>query len=82
MRHLQEVLRVLDHALHLEGRAMAFTPETKLLGSLPEFDSMGILAVITGLENQFGITLEDDQLSGESFSTVGRLCELVNQQLD
>lgn len=75
------ILRVLDEALNLQGRALAFTPDTALLGALPELDSMAVLALITGLENHFGIAFSDEDLNGSVFATVGSLNELVEQAL-
>lgn len=76
-----QVLRVLDDALHLQGRALHFERSTALLGSLPELDSMAVLALITGLENHFGVTFCDDDLHGAVFATVGQLSDLVEQTL-
>jgi acyl carrier protein len=42
----------------------ASTLDSRLLGALPEFDSMAVVAVVTMLEDQFGITVADDELSG------------------
>ena len=75
------VLRVLDDALNLKGRALAFDRSTPLLGALPELDSMAVLALITGLENHFGIAFQDDQLDGAAFATVGSVTALVEQAL-
>jgi hypothetical protein len=75
------VLRVLDDALSLQGRALAFHRGTLLLGALPELDSMAVLALISGLETQFGIAFQDDQLDGAAFATVGSLSALVEQAL-
>jgi acyl carrier protein len=75
------VLRVLDDALNLQGRALTFDRSTPLLGALPELDSMAVLALISGLENQFGIAFQDDQLDGAAFATVGSLTALVEQAL-
>lgn len=77
----EQVLRVLDDALHLQGRALQFDRSTALLGSLPEFDSMAVLALITGLENHFGMVFCDDDLQGSMFATVGQLSDLVEQTL-
>jgi acyl carrier protein len=81
MNVTDSVLRVLDDALNLQGRALAFDLNTPLLGALPELDSMAVLALITGLENQFGIGFQDDQLDGAAFATVGSLTALVEQAL-
>ena len=81
MNLTEQVLHVLDGALRLQGRAAGFTRETALLGALPELDSMAVLALLTGLENHFGITFSDDDLSGSVFATVGSLSDLVGLAL-
>jgi acyl carrier protein len=77
----EEVLRVLDEALSLSGRAMAYRAQTPLLGSVPELDSMAVVTVITGLEDRFGIVVEDDDIDGDTFATVGSLVAFINSKL-
>lgn len=74
---MQEVLRLLDETLSLGGRAASFKPDTALLGSVPELDSMAVVSVITGLEDRFGIVIDDDDIDGDTFATVGSLVEFV-----
>ena len=81
MNLTEQVLHVLDGALSLQGRTTGFTRDTPLLGDLPELDSMAVLALLTGLENHFGITFSDDDLDGAVFATVGSLSDLVEQVL-
>lgn len=81
MHRQQDVLRILDHALQLQGRALGFAPDTPLLGALPEFDSMAVLALISGLEQHYGITFSDEALTGASFANVASLCQLVDHAL-
>lgn len=81
MNLTEQVLHVLDNALHLQGSAASFTRETPLLGALPELDSMAVLALLTGLENHFGVTFSDDDVNGSVFATVGSLSDLVEQAL-
>lgn len=81
MTVLNEVLQILDNALQLNGRSSRFDRSTPLLGELPELDSMGVLAVISGLESHFGVSFHDEQLSGQRFSSVGALCDLVEESL-
>ena len=45
-------------------------------------DSIQMLALITGLESQFNIVLEDDDLDLENLSTVNRIAEFVNEKLN
>jgi acyl carrier protein len=77
-----QVLQVLDQALGLQGRSTTFTQQTPLLGALPELDSMAVLALITGLENHFGLAFADEDLNSSVFATVGSLSELVQSTLD
>lgn len=78
MKVMPDVLRVLDDVLGLQGRSATFGPETPLLGAIPELDSMGVVSLITRLEEQFGITVDDDDIDGETFATVGSLVAFVD----
>jgi acyl carrier protein len=73
----QEVLYLLDNILSLKGRALSFGLEMPLLGSIPELDSMAVVAVITAIEERFGIAISDDEIDGSVFATVGSLTEFV-----
>ena len=77
----REVIRVLDEALSLKGRSASFTRDTHLLGAVPEFDSMAVVALITSLEDQFGIVVVDDEIDGAVFVTVGTLADFVAGKL-
>jgi acyl carrier protein len=73
----QEVTRVLDEVLSLNGRSAAFNRETPLLGAIPELDSMAVVSLITGLEDHFGFSIDDDDIDGSTFETVGTLIDFV-----
>ena len=76
-----EVLRTLDEVLSLGGRAMRFDAATSLLGAIPELDSMAVVTLITGLEDRFGIVVDDDDIDGETFATVGSLIDFVGSKV-
>lgn len=76
-----EVLRVLDEVLSLRGRVLGFTRDTHLLGAIPELDSMAVVTLITTLEEQLGIVVEDDEIDGDVFATVGALVDFVAGKL-
>jgi acyl carrier protein len=78
---LEDVRRVLGDTLQLGARTNAFNTSTPLLGSLPELDSMAVVAVITAIEEHFGFTVHDDEISAETFQTLGSLVEFVEQKL-
>jgi acyl carrier protein len=77
----QEVLRVLDEVLSLGGRATKFDAATPLLGAIPELDSMAVVTLITTLEERFGIMVDDDEMGGDTFATVGSLSDFVTGKL-
>lgn len=78
---LKEVNRALDDVLSLMGRAAGFTRETHLLGSIPELDSMAVVTLITTLEERFGIVVDDDEVDGATFATVGSLVDFLSAKL-
>jgi acyl carrier protein len=77
----EDVLRVLDEALSLGGRAAAFTRATPLLGAIPELDSMAVVTLITSLEEQLGLVVDDDDIDGDTFASVGSLVDFVSAKL-
>lgn len=78
MSVFETVLKVLDSELNLRGKALAFTADTKLRGSLPQLDSMAIVSVVAALEEQLGFEFPEDQLDGAIFETVGTLVACVS----
>jgi acyl carrier protein len=78
---LDEVKRVLRDALQLGRRADALTSQSQLLGTIPELDSMAVVTVITAVEERFGFTVADDDISAETFATLGSLADFVNEKL-
>lgn len=77
----KEVLRVLDDVLSLQGRSASFTPSTHLLGALPELDSMAVVSIITALEDRLGVTVDDGDIDGATFESVGSLVRFVTERL-
>jgi acyl carrier protein len=77
----KEVLSLLDEILSLNGRSAEFSSNTPLLGAIPELDSMAVVALITGFEDRFGFTVDDDEIEGSTFATVGSLVEFVDGKL-
>jgi acyl carrier protein len=72
---------VLTRTLGIEDRADQLSPATPLLDSMPEFDSMAVLNVILALEEHFGVTIDDDEVTGELFETLGTLAAFVERKL-
>jgi acyl carrier protein len=81
MSAIEDVKQVLADVLQLGDRAQRFQASTPLLGSVAELDSMAVVSVITGIEQHFGITVHDDEISASTFETVGTLAEFVERKL-
>jgi acyl carrier protein len=77
----KEILAIIDEVLSLGGRTAEFNLKTPLLGAIPELDSMAVVGVINMLEERFGFIVEDDEIDGSSFETVGSLVSFVDGKL-
>ena len=42
---------------------------------------MAVVSVITALENRLGITVDDDDITGETFETLGNLTAFVESKI-
>ncbi|MDP3652853.1 MAG: phosphopantetheine-binding protein [Rhodoferax sp.] len=81
MNTSQEVLRILDEVLSLKGRSLSFQRNTPLLGAIPELDSMAVISLIGAFEEQFGLVIDDDDIDGATFATIGSLSDFVSSKL-
>ena len=77
----QQVVQVLASVLNLGARANQLKRESPLLGALAELDSISVVATLTALEERFGITIEDDDIDGQTFATLGNLVAFVDSKL-
>ena len=80
METLPRIKKILRDTLNLGDRAEKLTSDSPLLGGLAEFDSMAVVSVVTMIEDEYGITIDDDDLSADVFATVGTLAEFVLQK--
>jgi acyl carrier protein len=81
METLEKVRSILRDTLSLGDRASQLTLESLLLGGLAEFDSMAVVSVVTMLEDELGIAVNDDELSADVFASVGSLVTFVDAKL-
>lgn len=78
---LEGVKGLLKSALQLGDRANRLTADSALLGAIPELDSMAVVTVITLMEEQYDIQVDDDDISAETFATVGTLARFLAGKL-
>lgn len=71
---------LLADVLGLPARQVeAFAADTTLFGALPEFDSMAVAHLLTALEEELHVVIEDDDVEAEDFATFGSLLSLAER---
>lgn len=79
---VDELILIISEVLQLSDRTRRhMTAETRLLGAVPEFDSMAVVSIITALEEHYGFAIDDDEIEASTFETVGSLVNFVNGKL-
>jgi acyl carrier protein len=81
MSTLTEVRDLLARCLQLGPRGLALDAHSPLIGAIPEFDSMAVVNVLTAIEEHFGISVADDEISASTFETLGTLSTFVDEKL-
>ena len=56
-----------------ETQVAGFHAQTGLFGHLPELDSMAVATLLTAMEDNLGIVIEDDDVDAEMLETYGAL---------
>lgn len=65
--------------LRFPGGASDLTGDLPLLDR-EILDSMGILQVVTFLEDEYGIEIDDEELVAENFATIDHIARLVDSK--
>ena len=81
MNTFEQVKKILIEVLNLGEQGQALTADSNLLGALAELDSMAVVSVIAKLEDYFGFSIEDDEISAQVFETLGSLNAFVESKL-
>ena len=61
------------------ARVASFDSSTELFGALPEFDSLAVANLLTGIEESFAVVIEDDQVEAEDFASFGTLLAFIDR---
>ena len=77
----QEVIKTLRSVLSLDPQRYPLEGGSALLGSISELDSMAVVSILTALEDRFGIVVDDDEVDGRTFASVGSLTRFVQDKL-
>ena len=77
----KDIKRVLRDTLVLGDEVDSLEAKSPLLGAIPELDSVGVVSVLTALEDEFDIVVEDDEISAAVFKTLGTLTAFLQEKL-
>lgn len=77
----KSVLTLIDEVLNLGGKIAGLKPSSPLLGAVPGLDSMAVVNLIERIETQFGIELDDEEIDGSTFATVGSLTDFIKSKV-
>jgi acyl carrier protein len=71
------IRRFIGDNLIVDGRVLA-DDESLIGGNL--IDSMGVVDIVTFLEEQFGITVEDDEVDPDNFDSIDRIVAFLESK--
>ena len=73
---------LLADVLGIDAKRVAtFDEQTELFGALPEFDSMAVASLLTGLEERLAVLIEDDDVDAEDFATFETLLAFARRKV-
>lgn len=75
---LDEVKTLVAETLGIEDRLDSMDASTRLLGAMPEFDSMTVVVLATEIENKFGFEIDGADFTADVFETLGSLAAFVD----
>lgn len=81
MNHTTKIKKILADVLGLNERISTITTDTLLLGNIPELDSVAVVSVILALEKNFSISINDDEISAQTFQTLDTLINFVENKI-
>ena len=78
---LDEVKSLIGETLGIEDRRLDSMDEsTRLLGSIPELDSLAVAELLTAIEARFSFEMDNADITADLFETVGTLVEYVKRK--
>ncbi|MBB1075839.1 acyl carrier protein [Rhodoferax sp. 4810] len=72
---------LLRSALQLGSRADRLTPDSAIAGALPEFNSLTVVGLIAGLEEQLGCEVSDEEITEDIFRTLGSFAQFIETKM-
>ena len=77
---LDRVLRLLRDRLGVGDDGQPLGEDSGLLGHGIGLDSVEVLQLVAHIEEEFGLTIDDEDLDAEHFRTVGTVISFVQER--
>jgi acyl carrier protein len=77
---LDEVKSLIGKILGIADRLDSMDASTRLLGSLPELDSLAVAELLTAIEDRFSFEMDYADLTTDMLETVGTLVAYVKKK--
>jgi acyl carrier protein len=74
---LDDVKILVAEILGIPDRLGSMDASTRLLGELPELDSLAVAELIAAMETRFGLSIDAADLTADVFDTLGTLAAFV-----
>lgn len=75
MESLELAKQILIANLQLENADLR--EDTPIAGGFPQFNSLSMAGIVAAIEDELGCDVDDEEISGEIFETVGTLAEFI-----
>lgn len=76
------VKKVIAERLKLNVNKGEISKDTPLIGKGLSLDSVGVLELLVGLEQEFNILFDDSEMNIELFENIGSLTNYINKKLN
>lgn len=73
-----EVKALVAETLGIMDRLDSLDASTRLIGSLPELDSLAVAELAAGIEDRFGFEIDFSDATMDMFETLGTLAAFVD----
>ena len=77
-----KIRKIIVENLELDVKAKQVTNETPLIDGGLNMDSINVLELISLVEEEFGVTVRDEDMSVELLGTIASLAAYIRKQLE
>lgn len=77
---VEKLCALVSQSLDLSPEVLPLREETRLYGTGLGLDSLDALRLVAGLEEEFGITIDDTELTPSTLESIGSIVSLIQSK--